>query len=163
MILSIVVALSENNAIGKDNKLLWHLPADLKYFKKITSGHTVIMGRKTYESIGRPLPNRRNIIITNQKDFKPNGCETAHSLQEAVECCKKEDEVFIIGGGNIYEQALPLCDYLYITKVFTHIKDADTFFPEIDTTQWHEVSRETHEPDDKNIFSYAFIILKRIM
>src|ERR1700744_5562864 len=116
MTVSIVVAISENHVIGKDNKLLWHLPADLKHFKEITSGHTVIMGRKTYESVGKPLPNRRNIIVTRQ-DITIAGCEVVNSIEAAIELCKTQNEVFIIGGAEIYKQAMHLTDRIYLTIV----------------------------------------------
>src|ERR1700753_4239037 len=116
MTVSIVVAISENHAIGKDNKLLWYLPRDLKHFKEITSGHTVIMGRKTYESVGKPLPNRRNIIVTRQ-DITIAGCEVVNSIEAAIELCKTQHEVFIIGGAEIYKQAMHLTDRIYLTIV----------------------------------------------
>src|ERR1700754_2685293 len=116
MIVTIVVAISENHAIGKDNKLLWHLPKDLKHFKEITTGHTVIMGRKTYDSVGKPLPNRRNIIITRQ-DIAIDGCEVTSSIEGALELCKTEEEVFIVGGAEIYRQSMHLTDRIYLTIV----------------------------------------------
>src|SRR5471030_811486 len=118
MTVTIVVAISENHAIGKDNKLLWYLPNDLKHFKEITTGHTVIMGRKTYDSIGKPLPNRRNIVITRQADLRIQGCELVHSLQQAIDVCKNDDTIFIIGGAEIYRQAILLCDTIYLTRVY---------------------------------------------
>lgn len=129
--ISIIAAIGKNRELGKDNKLLWHIPEDMKRFRKLTQGHTVIMGRKTYESIGNPLPNRTNIIITRDHDFKVKGCITAHSLEEAIEIGKKysPDEIFIIGGGQIYSQALPYTDKLYLTIV-EKAYDADTFFPD---------------------------------
>src|ERR1700761_4152213 len=140
MTVSIVVAISENHAIGKDNKLLWYLPRDLKHFKEITSGHTVIMGRKTYDSVGKPLPNRRNIIITRQQ-IEIAGCEVVNSVEHALALCKDEAEVFIVGGAEIYKQAMHLTDRIYLTIVHKTF-DADTFFPEIDYEEWHETPRE---------------------
>lgn len=160
MILTIVVAISENRAIGKDNKLLWHLPKDLKHFKDITTGHTVIMGRKTYDSVGRPLPNRRNIIITRQ-DITINGCEVVNSLEAAIALCEDEEEVFIVGGAEIYRQAIKLTDRIYLTVVHQRF-EADSFFPQIDTKDWKEVYREDHHPDEKNLLPYSFITYERV-
>jgi dihydrofolate reductase len=160
MTTTIVVAISENHAIGKDNKLLWYLPNDLKHFKEITTGHTVIMGRKTYESVGKPLPKRRNIIITRQ-NITIEGCEVVGSIEAAIELCKTEDEVFIVGGAEIYKQAMHLTDRIYLTIVHKSF-DADSFFPEIDLTEWQEVAREDHEPDEKNSLPYSFITYEKI-
>ena len=159
MTVSIVVAISENHAIGKGNKLLWHLPKDLKHFKEITSGHTVIMGRKTYESVGKPLPNRRNIIITRQ-DITIDGCEVVNSIEAALGLCKTEEEVFIVGGAEIYKQSMHLTDRIYLTIVHETF-EADSFFPEIDKRIWKEVHHEDHEPDEKNSLSFSFITLER--
>ncbi|MEX8546159.1 MAG: dihydrofolate reductase [Mucilaginibacter sp.] len=159
MLISLVVAVAANNAIGKNNQLLWHLPADLKHFKQITTGHTVFMGRKTYESIGKPLPNRRNIVISrNIKEIK--GCEVAPSLEEALLLAGKNEEVMVIGGATIYNLALPLANCIYLTKIH-HEFEADTFFPEIDPNQWRESSREDFSPDEKNLLAYSFITLNR--
>lgn len=160
MIISIVVAISENNAIGKDNKLLWHLPNDLKHFKQITSGNTVIMGRKTFDSVGRPLPNRRNIIITrNNKAI--DGCEVVHSIEEALKLCVNEIEVFIVGGAEIYKQSIDITDFIYLTEVHKTF-EADTFFPEIDKKKWTEIERKDYEADEKNKIPYSFITLKNM-
>lgn len=151
-IISIIVATSLNNAIGRNNQLLWHISEDLKYFKKVTSGHTIIMGRKTWESIGRPLPNRRNIVISrSQKAIE--GAEVYSSLEEALKAARSKEvanknklsneEIFIIGGGQIYKQALPIADKLYLTIVNKTIEDADTYFPDIDFSQWKEIETET--------------------
>src|SRR5471030_924596 len=158
MIVSIIVATSENHAIGKSNQLLWHLPGDLKHFKEITSGHTLIMGRKTFDSVGKPLPNRRNIVVTRQPITIP-GCEVVNSIDAALELCKGEGEVFIGGGAEIYKQAMKLTDRIYLTIVHQHF-EADTFFPEIDKSKWKEVSREDHQPDHKNSIAYSFITLE---
>jgi len=160
MTISIVVAISENRAIGKDNKLLWYLPNDLKHFKAITSGHTVIMGRKTYESVGKPLPNRRNIIITRQ-DIAIEGCEVVNSIKAALELCRTEREVFIVGGAEIYKQSLHLTDRIYLTVVHKQF-EGDSFFPEIKKTDWLQVSREDHQPDEKNSLPYSFITYERV-
>ncbi|WP_443939672.1 dihydrofolate reductase [Pedobacter sp. MW01-1-1] len=159
--LSIAVAVGENWAIGKDNQLLWHMPADLKFFKETTSGHTVVMGRKTFDSVGRPLPKRRNIVITRAKDLKIEQVEVVNSLEEAIELTKQEEKpVFIVGGAEIYRQALPLCNTLYLTTIH-HVFDADTFFPEINRTEWEEISKERHPADEKNPYDYTFEVLKR--
>ena len=160
MIVTIVVAIAENYAIGKNNQLLWHMPADLKHFKRITSGHTVIMGRRTYDSVGKPLPNRRNIIITRQ-DISIPGCEVVKSVDEALELCAGEEEVFIVGGAEIYKLAMDQTDRIYLT-IIHHSFDADTVFPEIDYMQWKETAREDHQPDEKHKYSYSFITLDRI-
>ncbi|MDN5287033.1 MAG: dihydrofolate reductase [Mucilaginibacter sp.] len=159
MTISIIVAIAKNHAIGKDNKLLWYLPNDLKHFKDVTSGHTVIMGRKTYESVGRPLPKRRNIVITRQ-DISIEGCEAVPSIDEALERCENEEEVFIVGGAEIYRQAVPLTDRIYLT-IIDHEFDGDTFFPELNPADWKEKERENFEPDEKNKYSYSFITLER--
>ncbi len=162
---TIIVAIAKNNAIGKGNDLIWYLPADLKRFKKITTGHTIIMGRNTFESIGKPLPNRRSIIITRQKDYKIEGCFTANSIEQALELAKDENEVFIIGGSQIYKQVLEknLVDRLDVTLVHEEF-DADAFFPEIDLNIWEETKREDFKSDEKNKYDYSFVtyIKKRL-
>ena len=160
MTVTIVVAIAENYAIGKHNQLLWHMPADLKHFKQITSGHTVIMGRKTYDSVGKPLPNRRNIIITRQ-DITIPGCEVVKSVEEALKLCSNEEEVFIEGGAEIYKLAIYKTDRIYLT-IIHHSFDADSFFPEIDYMEWKEVSRDDHPADEKHKYPYSFITLERI-
>ncbi|RFZ95045.1 dihydrofolate reductase [Mucilaginibacter conchicola] len=159
MIISIIVAIAENNAIGKNNQLLWHMPNDLKHFKEITSGRTIVMGRKTFDSVGKPLPKRRNIVVTRQEIEIP-GCEVVKSIDEGLALCDGEDEVFIGGGAEIYRQAMDKTDRIYLT-IIHKVFDADTFFPEIDYSQWNEVSRERHEPDEKNPLPYSFITLDR--
>jgi dihydrofolate reductase len=160
MIISIIVAISENRAIGKDNKLLWHLPADLKHFKDITSGHSIIMGRKTYESVGKPLPKRRNIVVT-RKPIQIEGCEVVNSIEAALELCKNEHEVFIGGGAEIYREAMHLTDRIYLTIVHKEF-DGDTYFPQINSNEWKETAREDHQPDEKNPLPYSFITLDRV-
>lgn len=161
MKISIIAAIGKNNEIGKENKLLWHLPADLKHFKEITSGNPVIMGRKTFESIGKVLPNRRNIIVTRDKKYKVDNAEIVHSIEEALTLCKKENEVFIIGGSEIYKQAMSFADKLYITEVEAEDKKADAFFPEIIPIVFGEEKREFHKADDKNKYSYSFVEYKK--
>ena len=160
MIVTIVVAIGENNAIGKNNELLWYLPKDLRHFKTITKGHTVIMGRKTFESVGKPLPNRRNIIITRNTDLAIEGTEVVHTLEDALELCKQDEEVFIIGGAEIYKIAMPHTDKIYLTVVHENF-EADAFFPEIDHNLWLETASEKHLPDDKNNLSFTFSTLER--
>lgn len=159
MTINIIAAMAENNAIGKDNKLLWHLPADLKYFKEKTTGHTIIMGRKTYDSVGKPLPNRRNIVIT-RKNIQIEGCEVVNSLADALDLCNDEKDVFIVGGAEIYNQSMVITDQIYLTIVHQTF-EGDAFFPEISKTEWKEISREDHEADEKNTIPYSFITLKR--
>lgn len=159
MNINIVVAIASNNAIGKNNKLLWHLPKDLKHFKELTTGHTVIMGRKTFDSVGRPLPNRRNIIVTRQ-NINIEGCEVVNSLDAALALASGEAEVDIVGGAEIYRQAMHLTNKIHLTIVHQNF-DADTFFPEINYNEWKETSREDHQPDEKNPIPFSFITLKR--
>ncbi|SDF68156.1 dihydrofolate reductase [Mucilaginibacter sp. P25] len=159
MILSIIVAIAKNHAIGKDNKLLWYLPNDLKHFKDVTTGHTVIMGRKTFNSVGKPLPRRRNIVITRQA-ISIDGCEVVPTIEAAIELCKTEDEVFIVGGAEIYRQAIPLTNRIYLTIVDQDF-EGDTFFPELNPDEWQEKDREDFEPDEKNKYKYSFITLER--
>lgn len=161
MRISIIVAVAENNVIGKDNKLIWNLPKDLKHFKETTTGHYIIQGRKTFESFGRPLPNRTNVIITHNQNYKADECIVVHSLNEAFEIAKNEQEVFIIGGGKIYEQALPVADRIYLTKVH-HSFDGDTFFPKINMQEWQEISRVDIESDEKNKYPFSIIVLEKI-
>lgn len=160
MILSLIVALDRNHGIGVQNRLPWHLPADLRHFKTVTSGHTVIMGRKTYESIGKALPNRRNVVISRSANYKAEGCEVLNNLVDAIASCKNEKEVFVIGGSEIYGQALPLADKLYITRVKT-VTDADAFFPPFHEADWELIHLEEHKSDQKNEFDYSFCIYQR--
>lgn len=159
---TIIAAIAENNALGKNNQLIWHLPADLKRFKKTTLNHVVIMGRKTFESLGKPLPNRTNILITRDKNYKAEGCVVVNSLKEALETASKEDEnPFILGGAEIYKQALPFTDKLDVTFVH-HQFEADVFFPEINKTIWKETSREDFKANENNKYNYSFVTFERI-
>lgn len=159
---TIVVAMGEKNEIGADNQLLWHLPKDLKHFKDLTSGHPIIMGRKTYESIGKALPNRTNIIISRKKNWFEEGILIVGSIKEAVKFAKKIDEnVFIIGGGNIYEQTMEVADKLEVTLVKAELK-ADTFFPKIDPKIWKLTEEVFHEKDDKNQYDFSFQTYEKI-
>lgn len=161
-IISIIVAIDEQNAIGKDNQLLCHLPNDLKYFKSTTQGHTVIMGRKTFESLPNgALPNRRNIILSRNKDIHFDKCEVVSSLENAISLCKDENEVFIIGGASVYKEAIEKADKLYITSIHHQFEGADSFFPPIDITIWNEVSRTENSIDEKNKYAHDFIIYTR--
>lgn len=171
--ISIISAIGKNNEIGKKNALLWNLPADMKHFKETTRGHTVIMGQKTFESIGRPLPNRKNIVLTQDKNFKAEEVEIIYSLEELNALLKKtstpeesirqaqDEEVFVIGGGMIYKLMIEKADKLYITHVNASFPDADTFFPEIIPIVFLETSREEHEKDEKNTYDYAFVTYTR--
>lgn len=159
--ISIIVAIAKNYAIGKNNDLLWHIPADLKRFKRITSGHQVIMGKLTYESLPvRPLPNRRNIVITDKKDEIFEGCTTVYSIDEALSYCDENYESFIIGGGSVYRQFLPYCNKLYLTIVNKEF-EADTFFPHVDLDKWKLIEKEDHEPEGTFDFSYSFLIFEK--
>lgn len=162
MILSIISAIGKNNEIGKKNALLWDLPIDMKHFRETTKGHTVIMGQKTFESIGRPLPNRRNIIITLDKNFTAEGIEIVHSPEELDELLKKsetpDEEAFIIGGGQIYKLFINKTDRLYITHVDVEDTDADTFFPEIDMIKWEKINSNMYPADKLNKFNLEFAI-----
>lgn len=158
--ISIIVAIAENFAIGKNNDLLFHLPNDLKHFKEITSGHTIIMGRNTLVSLPKwPLPNRRHIVITDKKDDIFEGCETVFSIDEAIEKVKNEKEAFIIGGGMIYKQFFPVAGKLYLTLVHKPF-DADVFFPKINYSEWNEISCKDFQ-DEKNGFKYSYLNLER--
>lgn len=161
--ITIIAAIANNNALGKDNDLIWHLPADLKRFKKVTSGHHILMGRNTFESIGKPLPNRTSVIITRNNDYFKEGCLVVNSIEEALELSKEDSSVFIIGGAQIYKQAIAqgLADRLDITIVH-HTFEADVFFPEIDMNIWKEASREDLKADEKNKYDYSFVSYKRI-
>ena len=154
--ITIVVAMGLNNEIGANNQLLWHLPKDLKHFKEITTGHPIIMGRKTYESIGKPLPNRTNIVVSRKKDWFQEGILIVGSLKEALKFAKKMDEeIFIIGGGNIYEQTIDIADKLEVTQVNANLQ-ADIFFPKIDAKIWEKSEEICHEKDEKNEYDFCF-------
>lgn len=157
MKISQVVAISRNRVIGKDNQLIWHLPADLKHYKNITMGHHMIMGRKTFESIGRLLPGRTSVIITRDKAYTFPGAVVVHSIDEALEAARKagDSEACIVGGGEIFKQAMSITDKIYLT-IIHHDFDGDTFYPELDEKQWMLTKREDFEPDEKNKYSYSF-------
>ena len=159
----VIAAIAKNNALGKDNDLIWHLPADLKRFKKVTTGHYILMGRNTFESIGKPLPNRTTIIITRNKNYFKDGCLIANSLEEAIEMAKEEEKIFIIGGAQIYKETISknLADRLDITLVHKDF-EADVFFPEIDPEIWREDAREDYTADEKNKLDYSFVTYTKV-
>ena len=162
--ISLIAAIGKNNELGKGNALLFSLPADMKYFKKITKLHTVIMGRKTFESIGKPLPERRNIVITRNASYKAKGAEVVHSLAGALDLLPDQDEeIFIIGGAELYEQTMPIADKLYITHVDAEDKKADAFFPEIIPIAWNEVSHKEHKKDTENKYNYTFSVYEKFI
>ena len=160
MKLALIVAIAHNRVIGKGDRLPWRLPNDLQYFKRVTMGKPVIMGRKTYESIGRPLPGRRNIVVSRDLGLVIDGCDVVNCLQAAFESVRYEEDAFVIGGETLYEQALPFVEKIYLTKVDAEI-DGDAFFPEIDWSEWQEISREEHSADERHEFAYTFLVLSR--
>ena len=151
----LIAAVAENNALGKNNDLLWHLPKDFKRFKEITSGHHIIMGRKTFESFPKPLPNRTHIIITRQKEYFCDGCIVVQDLEKAIAVCPKNEDIFVIGGGEIYSQSIHLADQLDITRVHQSF-DADVYFPEIDPEIWELTSEVFNPKDEKHLYDYTF-------
>lgn len=161
MNIAIIVAAAENNAIGIDNQLPWRLSADLKYFKALTTGHAIVMGRKTFDSIGKALPNRANIVITRSKNFSHDNIIVKHSIDEAIEYCNQFEQVFVIGGDTIYKQMLEVTETIYLTRVHTSISNADAFFPIIDLDIWKLIKSEHHKKDDKNEFDYTFEVYQR--
>ncbi|MBK8398078.1 MAG: dihydrofolate reductase [Leptospiraceae bacterium] len=161
MTLSIIVACTENYVIGANNSMPWHLPADLKHFKSLTTGHTIIMGRKTYESIGKPLPNRRNLVISRNSLFKADGVEIFSSLESAIENSREEDECFLIGGGELYKKAIVFADRIYLTRIHTNL-EGDTFFPEINLDKWKLSSESFLAKDDKNSYDLNFQLYEKI-
>jgi dihydrofolate reductase len=157
---TLIAAIANNNALGKDNDLIWHLPADLIRFRHTTTGHYILMGRNTYESIGKPLPNRTSVIITRNANYKAEGCIVVTSLEAALEVAKEDSSPFVIGGAQIYKEAISLVDQLDITEVH-HDFEADVFFPEIDSSVWKETRRERFEADAKNPYPYSFVSYQR--
>lgn len=167
MKIAIIAAVANNNAIGIDNKIPWHLPEDLRYFKSITMGKPIIMGRRTFDSLGKPLPGRTNIIVTKERvNHHKNimiatGIDEAIKIAEQVAIAQSAEEIMIIGGAHIYKQTLSLADKLYLTRIYKSF-DADTFFPDIDTGQWHETFREEHFSKNSAVFKYAFTVLETV-
>ncbi len=161
MLLSLIVAASENNVIGKNNQLPWHLPDDLRRFKALTRGHPIIMGRKTFESIGRVLPDRINIVVSETLEVAPTGTQLANSLSAALALVKGSEEAFVIGGSQLFQMSAPLADRLYLTRVHATI-DGDVFLPPIHFSEWKEVSREEHPKDAEHEFSFTFIDYRKV-
>ena len=160
--IAIIVAMDENNAIGKDQQLLTHLPNDLRHFKNITSGHTVVMGRKTFESLPNgALPNRKNIVLSSNPAFEAGGVTVCGSLDEAIALCESEEAVFIIGGASVYKEALRQADVLYLTRIYHVFEGADTFFPHIDNGRWRVEEKKENGTDDLHPYPYTFFTLKR--
>lgn len=160
MPISIIAAMAANRVIGIDNRLPWHLPNDLRHFRLTTTGHAVIMGRRNYESIGKPLRDRTNIVVTRNPRFTAPGCIVAHSLPEAIAAAGADEEVFVIGGAELYAQALPLARRMYLTLVHADVA-GDTYFPQFDWNAWRLVSREDHDADDRHAYRYSFLTLER--
>ncbi len=158
--LSIIAAIANNGVIGKDNTLPWHLPADMAFFKKTTTGHTIVMGRKNYQDISRPLPNRRNIVLSRNPEFKAEGCEVVNSFDEMLAITNDHEEVFIISGAGLYATALAIASRMLITKISAEI-EGDVYFPEISWHDWHEISREQHDADEKNKYAFEIVEYKR--
>lgn len=156
-----IVAAAENNAIGIDNQMPWHLPNDFKYFKAKTMDHSIVMGRKTFESIGKALPGRRNIVISRQPQFKAEEVDVANSIDAVMNYCRDEKEIFIIGGAEIFKQSLHLADEVLFTRVHTDIPNADSFFPQLPEQEWELVSQDPHHKDEKHKFDYTFEVYKR--
>lgn len=159
-VVSLICAASRNGIIGVDNQLPWRLPADLKRFKELTMNHSIVMGRKTFESIGKALPGRTNIVVTRQKDYRIEGCKVAHSLEEAFQLCAGEEEVFVIGGAAIYNQALKQANKIYLTQIHQDFEGDILLFP-LDRPIWKETFRQDFEPDSENRFPYSFITFER--
>jgi dihydrofolate reductase len=150
-----IAAVAENNALGKDNELVWHLPNDFKRFKELTSGHYIIMGRKTFESFPKPLPNRTHVVITRQQNYQPEGCIVVNSIENAIKACPENETIYIIGGGEIYNQALSLSDKIEITKVHGDF-EADAFFPEIKADDWELVQSDFNKKDERHLYDYTY-------
>ncbi len=162
MKISLIVAMATNRVIGINKQMPWHLSADLKKFRQITTGHPIIMGRKTYESIGRPLPKRRNIIISRNPDYQQQGCHVFNNIEAAIKTCEDEKELFVIGGASFYESMLPHADYLYLTEIKQDFA-GDTYFPEINPQHWQELERIDINDDDSVDFDYSFLKLARLV
>ena len=158
--ITIIAAIGKHRELGKDNDLIWHLPNDLKRFKKVTSNHHVIMGRKTFESLGKPLPNRVNIVITRNRNYQAEGCVVVSSLEDAIQAANADSNPYILGGAEIYKQAIIIADVLDLTLVDATL-EADVFFPEIDTTIWKETLRQDFNADDKHKYGYSFVTYRR--
>jgi len=160
MTISLVVAASTNNVIGSDGGLPWHLPDDLRHFKRLTTGKPIVMGRRTFESIGRPLPDRRNIVMTRDPDYVAPGCDVVSSVREALDLVSDADEVMIIGGGQVYRDFLPHADRIYLSRVQADV-EGDTYFPDIDEADWRLVSSEPHAADEKHAYAFDVMVFER--
>ena len=160
MKVSIIVAASANNVIGKDNALPWHLPEDLRHFKKLTTGKPILMGRKTHESIGKPLPNRRNIVLSRDPAFEAPGCDVVVSVERALELVREVEELMVIGGSAVYEKLFPLAQRIYLTRIHS-VVEGDTFFPPLDNSDWKLVEREDRPADGQREYSFSFLVLDR--
>jgi dihydrofolate reductase len=158
--ISIIAAMAKNRVIGRDNEMPWHLPADLAHFKQLTWGKPIVMGRKTFESIGRPLPGRENFVISSNQHFKPEGCVVLSSIDEALKQLALEPEVMIIGGSTLYTQCIERADKMYLTRILRTIK-GDTYFPEFSEDEWTQVDIDAHQRDEKNPYDYEFVTLVR--
>ncbi len=155
-LLSLIVAMDNNRLIGSNNALPWHLPADLAFFKRTTMGKPIVMGRKTYESIGKPLPGRRNIVVTRNRNYRAPGCDIVAGVDEAMQLCEPVPEIMLIGGASLYQQSIERANYLYITQIH-HSFDGDTWFPEFDERLWSIESRDDFDPDENNLHPYSFV------
>ena len=160
MVISIIVAMNEQRVIGANNQLPWYLPADLQHFKMITWGKPIVMGRRTFLSIGKPLPGRSNIVLTHDKNFLVSGCVIVNNIEQALDVASSSSELMVIGGAQIYQQFLPLTQRIYLTEVDCQVS-GDTFFPEYDKKTWREVSRQTYAADKNNIYGYSFVVLEK--
>lgn len=159
--ISIIVAMARNRTIGINNTLPWRIPEDLKHFKALTMGHCMIMGRKTFDSIGKPLPGRTSIVVTRNRDLRIEGCSMAYSLEDAIVACENKDEIFVVGGAELYAQALPLTDTLYVTEIQQDV-EGDTHFPQFKHTQWQEISREKRHQETPHPLEFHFVTYKRL-
>ncbi|MCC5849345.1 MAG: dihydrofolate reductase [Verrucomicrobia bacterium] len=160
--IAMIAAMDRHHVIGKEGQLPWHLPGDLKRFKELTSGHTILMGRKTWDSIGRPLPNRRNLVFSRRTDFAPEGAECVRSVDEALAKCAGERMLFVIGGAEIYQMFLPWADELFLTEVHTDVEGGDTFFPQIPPGMFQEICRVSHHADERHDFAHDFVEYEKI-
>lgn len=160
--ITLIVAAAENNAIGRKNKMLWHLPDDFKYFKQHTLEHSIVMGRKTYDSIGKALPERRNIVLSRNENWQADEVDVANSLNEVMLYCRDEREIFIIGGAKIYQQTLPLAQKVLLTRVHSSFKRADAFFPELPANEWKKTSEDYHAADERHEYAFTFEVWERI-
>ena len=161
MKLSLIAAMAKNRVLGKDNKMPWHLPGELAYFKKVTLGKPVLMGRNTFDSIGKPLPGRRNMVISSQPGYAPDGVEVFSKLQVAMAAVSDVEELMVVGGGKIYEAFVPYADRLYLTQIDAEF-EGDTFFPALNPLEWKEISAEKHSKDEKNAYDFTCRVLERI-